>query len=48
MANSLVALKALVGLLGFAILSVLLFARFARPTANITFRGKAVTAPNFL
>ena len=34
-ANVLVALEALVGLLGFAILSGLLFARFSRPTANI-------------
>src|SRR6185295_19941133 len=33
-ANMLVAVEALVGLLGFAILSGILFARFTRPTAK--------------
>jgi inward rectifier potassium channel len=45
MANVLVALEALVGLLGFAILSALLFARFTRPTAKITFSRNAIVAP---
>lgn len=44
-ANFLVAIEALVGLLGFAILSALLFARFARPTAKITFSRNALIAP---
>jgi len=44
-ANVLVAIEALVGLLGFAILSALLFARFARPTAKIRFSSHAVIAP---
>jgi inward rectifier potassium channel len=44
-ANVLVAVEALVGLLGFAILSALLFARFARPTAKIRFSSHAVIAP---
>ncbi|MBI5085968.1 MAG: two pore domain potassium channel family protein, partial [Acidobacteria bacterium] len=44
-ANLLVAIEALVGLLGFAILSALLFARFARPTAKISFSRKALIAP---
>jgi inward rectifier potassium channel len=44
-ANVLVAIEALVGLLGFAILSALLFARFARPTAKIRFSRHAVIAP---
>ena len=44
-ANILVAIEALVGLLGFAILSALLFARFARPTAKIRFSSHAVIAP---
>ena len=33
------------GLLGFAILSALLFARFARPTAKVRFSSHAVIAP---
>ena len=41
LANILVALEALVGLLGFAILSGLLFARFTRPTAKIVFSRNA-------
>jgi inward rectifier potassium channel len=44
-ANVLVALEALVGLLGFAILSALLFARFTRPTAKISFSTNALIAP---
>jgi inward rectifier potassium channel len=44
-ANVLVAIEALVGLLGFAILSALLFARFARPTAKIRFSSHALIAP---
>ena len=45
LANLLVAVEALVGLLGFAILSALLFARFARPTAKISFSRNALIAP---
>ncbi len=45
LANTLVALEALVGLLGFAILSALLFARFTRPTAKISFSRNALIAP---
>jgi inward rectifier potassium channel len=44
-ANVLVALEALVGLLGFAVLSGLLFARFTRPTAKISFSNHAIIAP---
>jgi inward rectifier potassium channel len=44
-ANILVALEALVGLLGFAVLSALLFARFTRPSAKIRFSSKAIIAP---
>jgi inward rectifier potassium channel len=44
-ANFLVAIEALVGLLGFAILSGLLFARFTRPTAKISFSRNALIAP---
>jgi inward rectifier potassium channel len=44
-ANILVAFEALVGLLGFAIVSGLLFARFTRPTAKISFSDKALIAP---
>src|SRR6185436_670347 len=44
-ANILVALEALVGLLGFAILSGLLFARFTRPTTKIVFSRNAIIAP---
>ena len=45
LANILVAVEALVGLLGFAVLSALLFARFTRPTAKISFSGHALIAP---
>lgn len=44
-ANALVALEALIGLLGFAVLSGLLFARFTRPTAKIRFSRNALIAP---
>jgi len=44
-ANILVAIEALVGLLGFAVLSALLFARFTRPTAKIRFSRHAIVAP---
>jgi inward rectifier potassium channel len=44
-ANALVAVEALFGLLGFAILSGLLFARFTRPTAKIQFSDQALIAP---
>ena len=44
-ANALVAVEALVGLLGFAVLSGLLFARFTRPTAKIEFSNNALVAP---
>jgi inward rectifier potassium channel len=44
-ANVLVAFEALVGLLGFAIVSGLLFARFTRPTAKISFSSHALIAP---
>jgi inward rectifier potassium channel len=43
--NLLVAAEALVGLLGFAIVSGLLFARFTRPTAKISFSNNALIAP---
>ncbi len=45
LANILVAVEALVGLLGFAVLSALLFARFTRPTAKISFSRNAIIAP---
>jgi inward rectifier potassium channel len=44
-ANVFVAVEALVGLLGFAIVSGLLFARFTRPTAKISFSDHALIAP---
>jgi inward rectifier potassium channel len=44
-ANALVSVEALVGLLGFAMLSGLLFARFTRPTAKIRFSRNAIIAP---
>ncbi|MEI6668222.1 MAG: ion channel [Acidobacteriota bacterium] len=43
--NIFVALEALIGLLGFAVLSGLLFARFTRPTAKISFSRNAIIAP---
>ena len=44
-ANVFVAFEALVGLLGFAIVSGLLFSRFTRPTAKISFSNNALIAP---
>ena len=44
-ANILVSLEALFGLLGFALVTGLLFARFSRPTARILFSKRAVIAP---
>lgn len=44
-ANILVTLESLVGLLGFAIITGLLFARFSRPTAKMLFSRHAVIAP---
>jgi inward rectifier potassium channel len=43
--NLLVTIEALVGLLGFALATGLLFARFSRPTARIVFSRSAVVAP---
>jgi inward rectifier potassium channel len=45
LANVFVAFEALFGLLGFAIVSGLLFARFTRPTAKISFSNNALIAP---
>ncbi len=44
-ANILVTIESLVGLLGFAIVTGLLFARFSRPTARILFSDTAIIAP---
>jgi inward rectifier potassium channel len=44
-ANLLVTLESLVGLLGFALATGILFARFSRPTAHILFSESAVIAP---
>jgi inward rectifier potassium channel len=44
-ANLLVTLEALVGLMGFALATGLLFARFSRPIAQIAFSERAVVAP---
>lgn len=44
-ANLLVAMEALVGLGGFAVMAALLFARMARPTADIRFSERGVIAP---
>jgi inward rectifier potassium channel len=44
-ANVLVAFESLVGLLGFAIIAGIMFARFARPRAEIVFSRYAVIAP---
>jgi inward rectifier potassium channel len=43
--NLLVTFEALVGLMGFALATGLLFARFSRPTARIVFSRSAVVAP---
>lgn len=44
-ANIVVTVEALVGLLGFALATGLLFARFSRPSASIMYSNKAVIAP---
>jgi inward rectifier potassium channel len=44
-ANLLMAAESLVGLLGFALATGILFARFARPTARILFSRRALIAP---
>lgn len=44
-ANTLVTLEALVGMLGFAVVTGLAFARFSRPTARLRFSLRAVIAP---
>jgi len=44
-ANMVVTVEALAGLMGFAIVTGLLFARFSRPTAKILFSRHAVVAP---
>jgi inward rectifier potassium channel len=44
-ANIAVAVESLFGLMGFALATGLLFARFSRPTAKIHFSDKAVLAP---
>ncbi len=44
-ANILVSIEALTGLLGFALITGILFARFSRPTTRIAFSDTAVVAP---
>jgi inward rectifier potassium channel len=44
-ANALVTLESLIGLLGFAIVTGLLFARFSRPTAKMLFSRHGLIAP---
>jgi inward rectifier potassium channel len=44
-ANVIVTFEALVGLLGFALATGLLFARFSRPNAKIIFSNNAIIAP---
>ncbi len=44
-ANSLVAVEAIVGLMGFAVATGLVFARFSRPNAQILFSKHAIIAP---
>lgn len=44
-ANVLVTVESLVGLLGFSIVAGIVFARFARPTAQIMFSDHALIAP---
>ena len=44
-ANLLVSLESLVGLLGFALATGILFARFAQPTPRILFSRQAIIAP---
>lgn len=44
-ANLIMTVESLVGLLGFALATGILFARFSRPTAKVIFSRKAVIAP---
>lgn len=44
-ANLIVTIEALFGLLGFALVTGILFSRFSRPTAKILFSDKAIIAP---
>ncbi len=44
-ANILVTAESLIGLLGFSIVAGIVFARFARPTAQIMFSDRALIAP---
>jgi inward rectifier potassium channel len=44
-ANLVVTFEALFGLLGFALVTGILFARFSRPTAKILFSDRAIIAP---
>ncbi len=44
-ANLIVTIEALFGLLGFALVTGMLFSRFSRPTAKILFSEKAIIAP---
>jgi len=44
-ANLIVTVEALVGLLGFALVTGLLFARFSRPNAKVLFSDRAIVAP---
>ena len=44
-ANTIVTVEALTGLMGFAIVTGLLFARFSRPTAKLLFSQHALLAP---
>ncbi len=44
-ANILVSIEALLGLLGFAVITGFLFARFSRPTMRIVYSDQAVVAP---
>jgi inward rectifier potassium channel len=45
LANALVTVEALLGLLGIALVTGMLFARFSRPTARLIFSERAVIAP---
>jgi inward rectifier potassium channel len=44
-ANVIVSIEALMGLLGFALITGILFARFSKPTMRIVFSDQAVVAP---
>ncbi len=44
-ANIVVTVESLIGLLGFALVAGIVFARFARPTADIKFSRNAIIAP---